>query len=163
MALLFLHILVNIIRNLNIFCMNFDIHEMLLLQRKKGQGINTVVVILLCNSLMSVTLLFFLSILLNNLRNLEIFCMNVDIYKLLLGWNFLLTWAMLRMSYCDHFSSAFRPDVRPSVNIFKRLLLWSLWANFAQISYGASLGWVKEKLLKWSWCIDQDDRHAHIW
>ena len=91
MALLFLHILVNIIRNLNIFCMNFDIHEMLLLQRKKGQGINTVVVILLCNSLMSVTLLFFLSILLNNLRNLEIFCMNVDIYKLLLGWNFLLT------------------------------------------------------------------------
>ena len=28
-----------------------------------------------------------------------------------------------------------------SINIFKRLLLWSLWANFTQISYGASLGW----------------------
>ena len=34
---------------------------------------------------------------------------------------------MLRMSYCDHFSSIFRP----SVNIFKRLLLWRRWANFA--------------------------------
>ena len=43
------------------------------------------------------------------------------------------------MSYCDHFSS-----VRPSINIFKRLLLWSRWTNFAQISYGASL-WVWER------------------
>ena len=50
---------------------------------------------------------------------------------------------MLRMSYCDHFSSV----VRPSVNIFKRLLLWSRRANFAQISYGASLGWGNERLL----------------
>ena len=31
---------------------------MLLLQKKKGQGLNTVIVIPLCNSLMSVTLLF---------------------------------------------------------------------------------------------------------
>ena len=53
---------------------------------------------------------------------------------------------MLRMSYCDHFSSV----VHPSVNIFKRLFLWSPWANFAQISYGASLGWGNEKVLKWS-------------
>ena len=36
---------------------------------------------------MFVTLLFFLSILLNNFRNLVIFCMNVDIDKLLL-WKF---------------------------------------------------------------------------
>ena len=55
-----------------------------------------------------------------------------------------------------------RPSVRPSVNIFKRLL-WSPWANFAQISYGASLGWENEKLLKWSRSIDQDGRHTHIW
>ena len=54
------------------------------------------------------------------------------------------------MSYCDHFSSVVRPYVHPSVNIFKRLLLWNRWANFAQISYGASLGWGNEKLLKWS-------------
>ena len=39
---------------------------------------------------------------------------------------------------------------------FKRLLLWSLWANFAQISYGASLGWGNERLLKWWWFNDQD-------
>ena len=83
----FLHILINIIRNLNIFCINVDIHEMLLLQKKKGQGINTVIVIPLCDSLMSVTLTFFLSVLLNNFRNLVIFCMNVDIDKLLL-WKF---------------------------------------------------------------------------
>ena len=49
----FLPILINIIRNLNIFCINVDIHEMLLLQKKKGQGINAGMVIALCNSLMS--------------------------------------------------------------------------------------------------------------
>ena len=48
--------------------------------------------------------------------------------------------------------------MRPSVNIFKRLLLWSPGANFAQISYGVSLGWENEKLLKWSRSIDQDGR-----
>ena len=73
-----------IIRNLNTLCINVDIHEMLLLQKKKGQGICTVIVILLFNSLMSVTLLFFLSILLHYFRNLVIFCMNVDNDKLLL-------------------------------------------------------------------------------
>ena len=55
----FLHILISIIRNLNIFWINLDIHEMLLLQKKNGQGSNTGVVIPLCNSLMSLTLLVF--------------------------------------------------------------------------------------------------------
>ena len=32
-----------------------------------------------------------------------------------------------------------------NVQNFKQLLLWSLWANFAQISYGASLGRVGEQ------------------
>ena len=50
-----------------------------------------------------------------------------------------------------------------NVQNFKRLLLWSLWASFAQISYGASLGWENERLLKWLRLIDQDGRHAHIW
>ena len=84
----FLHILINVTRNLlNIFCINVDIHEMLLLQKKKGQGISTVIVIPLRNSIMSITLLFFLSILLDNFRNLVIFYMNADIGKLLL-WKF---------------------------------------------------------------------------
>ena len=49
-----------------------------------------------------------------------------------------------------------------NVQNFKQLLLWSLWANFAQISYGASLGWGNEKVLKLSRSVDQDGRHAHI-
>ena len=43
---------------------------MLLLQKKKGQRINTVTVISLCNFSVSVSLLFFQYILLNNFRNL---------------------------------------------------------------------------------------------
>ena len=65
----FLHILISIIRNLNTFCINVHFHEMLLIQKKKSQGVNTVIVIPLCKVLMSVTLLFFLCIFLNNFRN----------------------------------------------------------------------------------------------
>ena len=36
-----------------------------------------------------------------------------------------------------------------NVQNFKWLLFWSLWANVAQISFGASLGQGNEKLLKW--------------
>ena len=52
--------LVSNIRNLIIFCINVDIHEMLLLQKNKGQRINIVIVILHCNSLnfLSVSLVF---------------------------------------------------------------------------------------------------------
>ena len=53
-------------------------------------------------------------------------------------------------------------SVRPSVNIFKRLLLWRHWSNFAQISYGASLDRGNERLLNWSRSIGQDGCHAHI-
>ena len=59
--------------------------------------------------------------------------------------------------------SIVRPFVSASVNIFKRLLLWSRWANFAQISYRASLGRGNERLLKWSRSVDLDGRHVHIW
>ena len=50
-----------------------------------------------------------------------------------------------------------------NVENFKWLLLWSLRASVAQISCGASLGQRNERLLKWSWSIDQDGRHAHIY
>ena len=57
----------------------------------------------------------------------------------------------------------FRPSsVRPSVNIFKRLLLWSHLANFVQISFGTSLEWGNERLLKWSRSVGQDGRHVYI-
>ena len=84
------------------FCINVDIHKMLLLQKKKGQEIKTVILIPLCNSLMSVTLLFFLSILLHNFSKYVIFCMNVDIDKLLLLWKFfnILNRAAI---YIDHY------------------------------------------------------------
>ena len=36
------------------------------------------------------------------------------------------------------------------VKSFRRLLLWSLWANFVQISYGATLVWGNKRLLKLS-------------
>ena len=49
------------------------------------------------------------------------------------------------------------------VKSFKRLILWSLWANFVQISYGATLVWGNKRLLKLSRSVDQDGRHAHIW
>ena len=53
--------------------------------------------------------------------------------------------------------------VRPSVNIFKHLLLWNHWANWTQISYGDSLTWGNKSLFKCSWSHDKDGRHAHIW
>ena len=58
-TLFFLHILISIIRKLNTFCINVRIREMLL-QKQKGQGINTVIAIPLplCNFLMSITLFF---------------------------------------------------------------------------------------------------------
>ena len=39
------------------------------------------------------------------------------------------------------------------VENFKRLLLWSLWASFAQILCGDPLGQGNERLLKWLWSI----------
>ena len=39
----------------------------------------------------------------------------------------------------------------------------SHFANWSQISCGASLGWGKESMFKRSGSHDQDGRHAHIW
>ena len=73
---------------------------------------------------------------------------------------------MLRMSGSDHFLPVIHPYIhlsfRPSINIFKQFL-WSHWANFAQISYEASLGWGNQRLLKWLQSVDKDGPDAHIW
>ena len=53
--------------------------------------------------------------------------------------------------------------VRPSVHIFKHLLLRKRLANRSQILCGASLERGNESLYKWSMSHDQDGRHAHIW
>ena len=50
-----------------------------------------------------------------------------------------------------------------NVKNFKRLLLWSLWANAAQISSGAFLGLGNKRLLKYLRSIHQYGHHAHIW
>ena len=54
-------------------------------------------------------------------------------------------------------------SVRPSVHIFKHLLLRNRLANQSQILCGASLESGNESLYKWSRSHDQDGRHAHIW
>ena len=51
----------------------------------------------------------------------------------------------------------------PHVENFRRILLWSLWANIAESSFVASMGQGNESLLKWLRSIDQDGRHARIW
>ena len=52
---------------------------------------------------------------------------------------------------------------RPSVNIFKYLLLRSHWANWSQILCGGSMSRGNKSSFKRSWSHDQDGRHAHIW
>ena len=70
------------------------------------------------------------------------------------GWAIVITFRPSSVHPC------LRPCVRPLT--FSNDLLWNRWANFAQISYGASLGWGNEKLLKWLRSVDQGGRHAHI-
>ena len=48
-------------------------------------------------------------------------------------------------------------------NIFKLLFLNNHWADWSQISCGASSGWRNESVCKWSKSHDQDGRHVHIW
>ena len=60
------------------FCINFDIDELLLLEKNKGPSELFPFVIL------EKTFWFLLLILLSNLRNLFIFCINVDVDEMLL-------------------------------------------------------------------------------
>ena len=62
-----------------------------------------------------------------------------------------------------------RSSLRPYAFVMGKMLrisndlLWSLWPNVAQISFGAFLGHGNEKLVQWLRSIDQDGSHAHIW
>ena len=49
-----------------------------------------------------------------------------------------------------------------SVNIFKHHLLWNRWADWSQISCGASMGWGNESLFARARSDDQTGRHAYI-
>ena len=74
------------------------------------------------------------------------FCHCFSSSELCSGWAIVITFrpSSLRASV----RLCVRPSVHPSINIFKRLLLWSRWTNFVQISYGASLGWGEQKIAK---------------
>ena len=119
-----------------------------------------------CHFILKENILFWLTILSETfVFSVSVLCSQIFTLKLNLwpkiGLNHAISIAVI---FLAHLSSAQdellwslfvrRPSVRPSVNIFKRLLLWSRWANFAQISYGASLGWGNERLLKWSRSVD---------
>ena len=52
---------------------------------------------------------------------------------------------------------------RPSVNIFKYILLRSHWSSWSQILCGGSTSRRNQSSFKRSWSYDQDGRHAHIW
>ena len=43
------------------------------------------------------------------------------------------------------------------------LLLWSCWANWSELSYGASIGWRNNDSFKQLGSHDQDGRHACMW
>ena len=68
--LFFLHILINIIMNLNTFCINVHYVHFHAATEKEGSRDQYCYIYSLCIFLMSVTLLFLPCILLNNFRNL---------------------------------------------------------------------------------------------
>ena len=72
---------------------------------------------------------------------------------------------LVSLGLCRPSSSSVVVRRRPSSSstLFKHLLLRNHWANQSQISYGASMRWRNESLLKCSWSHDEDGRHAHIW
>ena len=69
---------------------------------------------------------------------------------------------MLRMSYSDSFLFVVHLCIRPLTfsNDFSSETAEPI---FAQISYGASLGWGNERFLKWLRSFDKDGPHAHKW
>ena len=69
-------ILLNNFRDLFIFCINVDTDEIFLLEKNKGLWVNFFRVIFLFYSKKGI--LFMLLILINNFRDLFIFCINVD-------------------------------------------------------------------------------------
>ena len=65
-----------------IFCIKVDIDELLMLNKNKGLGVNSLRVISLY--ILEKVFWFLLLVLVNTSRNLFIFCINLDIDKMLL-------------------------------------------------------------------------------
>ena len=70
--------------------------------------------------------------------------------KLLKWWSYIIVWPFYGEVKFASVCICMGPVHLYGKNVenFKRLLLWSLWANVAQISCGASLGWGNERLLR---------------
>ena len=89
----FLLILLNNFRNHFIFYIMADIDEVMLIDKTKGQRLNSFRVFSLCNSKKK-AFWFLLLIVLNNFRNLFIFCITIDIDKILLSDKSKGIWSM---------------------------------------------------------------------
>ena len=76
---------------------------------------------------------------------LEVIILALDVFLAHLSWR-LICWA---------YRIGRPPSSSSSSTLFKHLLLRNHWANQSQISYGASMGWGNESLLKWSWWHDK--------
>ena len=79
-----LFIFLNNLRNLSLFCINVDIDERLLLEKNKGLWDNFYKAILFPFVILENVFWFPILILLNNLRTLFFFCINVGIDEVLL-------------------------------------------------------------------------------
>ena len=83
--------------------------------------------------------------------------------KLLQWWSYIDVWPLyseVKFAFLWICMDPIHSYGKKNVDSFKWLLLLCLWANVTQISYGVSLWQGNERLLKWSWFVDQNDCHA---
>ena len=87
-----------------------------------------------------------------------------DLPKLLKWWSYIDVWPFYDEVKFASVCICLGPIHLYGKNVVNfKWLLWSLRANAPQISCVASLGQGNKRLLKWSWSIDLNGCHAHIW